>query len=231
MLDQIFSGILDSGTASGLTIGGFLICVLSALAIGAAFAFAYTYNSTYTKSYVVTLALLPAVVTIIIMMVSGSIGAGVAVAGSFSLVRFRSVPGTAKEICAIFIAMATGLTTGMGYIGFAVIFTLVMSVMWMFYFKSGFGENKNDRTIKTLRITIPEDLDYGGVFDDLFSEYTDSWKLLSAKTTNMGSLYKLTYEMVLLEEKAEKEFIDKLRCRNGNLEISSSLKTVEMSEM
>lgn len=231
MLDQIFSGILDSGTASSLTLGGFLICVLASLVIGAAFAFAYTYQSTYTKSFVVTLAMLPAVVTIIIMMVSGSIGAGVAVAGSFSLVRFRSVPGTAKEICAIFIAMATGLATGMGYIGFAVIFTLVMSVVWIGYFKSGFGETKNDRNLKTLRITIPEDLDYSGVFDDLFLEYAERWKLLSAKTTNMGSLYKLTYEIALREEKAEKEFIDKLRCRNGNLEISSSLKVVEMVEL
>jgi len=231
LLDQIFSGILDSGTTSSLTLGGFLICVAAALVIGAAFAYAYTYHSNYTKSFVVTLALLPSVVTIIIMMVSGSIGAGVAVAGSFSLVRFRSVPGTAKEICAIFIAMATGLATGMGYIAFAVIFTFVMSTAWILYFRSGFGENKNDGILKTLRITIPEDLDYSGVFDDIFSEYTDRWRLLSAKTTNMGSLYKLTYEIVLREGNKEKEFIDKLRCRNGNLEISSSMKTAELAEL
>jgi hypothetical protein len=213
MLDELFSGILDGTTASGLTFGSFLACVATALLAGAAFALAYMYqNRSYTKSFVVTLAMLPAVVTIVIMMVSGSIGAGVAVAGSFSLVRFRSVPGTAKEICAIFISMAAGLAAGMGYIGFAFIFSLIMIAVWLGYSLSGFGERNDSPLRKKLRITIPEDLDYGGVFDDLFSEYTDAWQLTGVKTTNMGSLYRLSYDITLRDGCCEKTFIDKLRC-------------------
>lgn len=232
MLDKLFSGILGGTAASSLTFGGFIACIVTALAVGAAFALVYMYqNKSYTKSFVVTLAMLPAVVTIVIMMVSGSIGAGVAVAGSFSLVRFRSVPGTAKEICAIFIAMAAGLAAGMGYIGFALIFSVIMIAVWIVYARSSFGERKDSPLQKKLRITIPEDLDYGGVFDDLFSEYTDRWQLTGVRTTNMGSLYKLSYDITLRDGGREKEFIDKLRCRNGNLEISASLCTQDTPEL
>lgn len=177
----------------------------------------HTYKSSYTKSFLVTLATLPAVIAMVIMMVSGNLGAGVAVAGTFSLVRFRSVPGTAKEIGAIFLAMGTGLAAGMGYIGYAFIFAIIINTVILIYSASSIGEGKN--TQRTMRITIPEDLDYQDVFDDLFAYYTQEHSLISVKTTNMGSLFRLTYDIMLTDIKEEKEFIDSLRTRNGNLEI------------
>jgi len=185
-------------------------------------AFAYMYRTRYTKSFVITLALLPAVVCVVIMLVNGNVGTGVAVAGAFSLVRFRSVPGTAKEICTLFLAMGAGLIAGMGYLGFAVLFTVIMCVIFVLYNCLDFGSKKNAATFKTFNITIPEDLDYSGVFDDIFAEYTRSHDLIRVKTTNMGSMFKLTYNVELTDATREKEMIDKLRCRNGNLEIAVS---------
>lgn len=231
MLDQLFQRLFETTDASAIGLFDFLICLGAALLIGALLAFAYTYQSTYTKSFVVTLALLPAVVCVVIMMVQGSLGAGIAVVGAFSLVRFRSVPGTAKEICAIFLVMATGLTIGMGYIGFAFLFSFIMVFVAAIYTKSHFGEGNGASLKKTVRITIPEDLDYGGVFDDLFDEYTFEHTLTSVKTTNLGSLFKLTYNVTLKNAQTEKEFIDALRCRNGNLEISSSIQSTATGEL
>ena len=178
-----------------------------------------------------SLAMLPAIVCLVVMMVSGSIGAGVAVAGTFSLVRFRSAAGSAREICAVFLVMAVGIACGMGYIGYALLFTLIMSTVLLLYNRCGFGLAKNAELNKTLRITIPEDLDYGGVFDDIFEEYTSSHTLQSVKTTNMGSLFKLTYDLTLKRPGCEKAFIDALRCRNGNLEISSSIQSTVTGEL
>jgi hypothetical protein len=156
------------------------------------------------------------------MMVNGNIGTGVAVAGAFSLVRFRSVPGTAKEIGVLFLAMGAGLVAGMGYLAFAFLFTLILCGVTMLYARLDLGEKKNAAVYKTLHITIPENLDYSEVFEDLFASYTTSCELTQVKTTNMGSLFKLTYDVTLRDPKKEKELIDQLRCRNGNLEISIS---------
>lgn len=169
------------------------------------------------------MALLPAIVAVIIMMVSGSIGASVAVAGAFSLVRFRSAPGTAREICAVFLAMAVGLACGMGYVGFAAVFAVILALVATIYDRTGFLENKDGGMEKILKVTVPEDLDYEGVFDDLFEKYTSSSKLLGVKTTNLGSLNKLRYQVKMKKAGTDKAFIDELRCRNGNLEISMSL--------
>jgi hypothetical protein len=222
VLDSVFSGLFTSSTAS-MTLSGFCVSLAAALILGAVLTVIYTYKNTYTKSFAVTLALLPAIVSIIIMMVSGSLGAGVAVAGTFSLVRFRSAPGTAKEICAIFLAMAVGLACGMGYPGFAALFTAVMGVMSLLYAKLSVWEKKGADLCRTLRITVPEDLNYAGAFDDLFSKYTTAARLTKVKTTSLGSLNKLTYDITLREANTEKELIDELRCRNGNLEISAAL--------
>lgn len=223
MLDFLSTSIIDSSGTSPLGVGGFILCVAAALAIGLVFALVYAHKSVCTKSFVMSLAMLPAIVCLVVMMVSGSIGAGVAVAGTFSLVRFRSAAGSAREICAVFLVMAVGIACGMGYIGYALLFTLIMSTVLLLYNRCGFGLAKNAELNKTLRITIPEDLDYGGVFDDVFEEYTSSHTLQSVKTTNMGSLFKLTYDLTLKRPGCEKAFIDALRCRNGNLEISSSI--------
>ena len=192
-----------------------------ALVIGIIIAAVYTFKSRYTISFVVTLSLLPAIVCVVIMMVNGNVGAGVAVAGAFSLVRFRSAPGTAREIGAIFLAMAAGLLTGMGYLGYAVLFTVIIGLVNFLYESIGW-KKAEIQTGKTLHITIPENLDYTNIFDEIFKEFTKSCEMVNVKTTNMGSLFKLTYQVELKEDVSEKEFIDKLRCRNGNLEINVS---------
>ncbi len=222
MLDSLFNGLFDTDMTSVIAISDFLLCIACSLVIGLILAFGYMYRSRYTKSFLLTLALLPAVVCVVIMMVNGNIGAGVAVAGAFSLVRFRSVPGTAREITMLFLAMGAGLIAGMGYLGFALLFTIILCVCSILYNRLDFGTKKNSALYKTLRITIPEDLDYSGVFEGILAEYASSYEMVSVKTTNMGSLFKLTYDLTLRNPEKEKEMIDKLRCRNGNLEITVS---------
>ena len=195
----------------------FAICTAVSLALGLGTALLCMYKSRYTQSFIITLALLPAVVQVVIMLVNGNIGAGVAVAGTFSLVRFRSAPGTAREIGMIFLAMAIGLATGMGYVALAVFFFLVMAVFVLALTALHFGGG--DEHERELKITIPENLDYDGLFDDLFEKYTRSARLERVKTTNMGTLYELHYRVVLKTGRIPKEFLDELRCRNGNLNI------------
>ena len=222
MFENLFKGLFDSDLTTVISVTDFMLCLGCSLVLGLVMALAYMYRTRYTKSFVVTLALLPAVVCIVIMMVNGNIGAGVAVAGAFSLVRFRSVPGTAKEICTLFLAMGAGLVAGMGYLGFATLFTVVMCIIFLLYNHLDFGAKKNAATYKTLTIVIPEDLDYTGVFDDVFERYTTSFDLVRVKSTNMGSMFRLTYIVSLKDPAKEHEFIDRIRERNGNLEISVS---------
>lgn len=229
-MNTLFNGIFSSGVTETLVVSKFLTCIIASIGIGLILTFAYMYKTKYTKSFVATLAILPTVVCVIIMMVNGNVGAGVAVAGAFSLVRFRSVPGTAKEIGAIFIAMGAGLITGMGYIGYAFLFAVIIGVVEMIYSAISFGSSKNER-YKTITITIPEDLDYLGVFGGVFGEYTDEHELVQVRTTNMGSLFRLTYDISMKKDMSEKEFIDKLRCRNGNLEISMSKQVTTVGEL
>ena len=219
MTENLFKGLFDTDLTVVISVVDFLFCLAASLIIGIVMAFTYMYHTRYTKSFVITLALLPAVVCVVIMMVNGNVGTGVAVAGAFSLVRFRSAPGTAKEICTLFLAMGAGLITGMGYIGFALLFTAVMCIMFVLYNRLDFGTKKNAATFKTLTITIPEDLDYSGIFDDIFFEFTTLHDLVRVKSTNMGSMFKLTYNVMLRDFNREKEMIDKIRQRNGNLEI------------
>lgn len=231
MLDTVFQGIFESGTGATISVPDFLLCIGVSLVIGVFFAVSYTYKSRYTKSFVITLAMLPAVVCVVIMMVNGNIGTGVAVAGAFSLVRFRSVPGTAKEIGTIFLAMGAGLIAGMGYLAYAALFSLILGLVGILCHKFSFGEKRGACKDKTLRITIPEDLDYTHVFDDLLNQYTTAFEVVSVKTTNLGSLFKLTYNVTLKNVAEEKELIDALRCRNGNLEISMSRQEVNTYEL
>lgn len=218
MINTFFQGIFDSSTTSVIPVSQFLLCIGVSLVLGIILACAYSYKTRHNGSFVRTLAILPAVVCVVIMMVNGNVGAGVAVAGAFSLVRFRSVPGSAKDIGAIFIAMGTGLVTGMGYLGYAAVFAVVLSLIMVAYVHMNLWDRRQISE-KQLIITIPEDLDYTQVFDDLMEQYTEKNNLVKVKTTNMGSLFKLTYEVKLKDPAKEKEFIDELRCRNGNLEI------------
>lgn len=230
-MGRLFQGVFDTEFTTVISVPMFLACIAVSLVIGVFIAMVYSYKSSYTKSFLVTLALLPAMVCVVIMMVNGNVGTGVAVAGAFSLVRFRSVPGTAKEIGTIFLAMSAGLITGIGYLGYAVLFSAIMGLVMLLYTQIGFGEKKVMDRAKILRITIPEDLDYSGIFDDLFEQYTESASVLSVKTTNMGSMFKLTYQIMLKDAGQEKELIDELRCRNGNLEISMSRQEGGLDEL
>ena len=231
MPNNIFKGLFDSELMPVISVGDFMLCLGCALVLGLIMAFAYMFRARHTKSFVVTLALLPGVVCVVIMLVNGNVGTGVAVAGAFSLVRFRSVPGTAKEICAIFLAMGAGLIAGMGYLGFAALFTLVMCGAFVLYNLLGVGAGKKAASHKTLTVTIPEDLNYTDIFDDIFREYTRSWELVRVKTTNMGSLFKLTYDVQLRDASREKEMIDAIRCRNGNLEVGIARQETAVTEL
>lgn len=195
----------------------FFMCTAASLVLGLIIAGIFMFRNTYTKGFVTTLSLLPAIVQIVIMLVNGNVGTGVAVMGAFSLVRFRSVPGRAEEIYSIFLAMAVGLATGMGYIGIAALFVVLLGSANLVLLALRFGEKREN--VRVLRITIPESLDYTSIFDELFQEYLSKWELKQVKTTNMGSLYKLDYDVVLKRSSKEKKLIDDLRCRNGNLEI------------
>ncbi|MBR3141757.1 MAG: DUF4956 domain-containing protein [Clostridiales bacterium] len=214
---NLFNSIIPS---TGITPLVFIILVLVSLALGGILALIHTYRNEYTKSFVMTLALLPAVVSVVILMVNGNIGAGVAVAGAFSLVRFRSAPGTAREIGTIFAAMGLGLIMGMGYVGYSVLFTVLIGLAMLIY--SNLSKDNQKALRRNLKITIPENLNYTDVFDEVLNKYTKSYKLIQVKTSNMGSLFKLNYDIVLNDRSLEKEFIDSLRTRNGNLEISLS---------
>ena len=222
-MNTLFQGVFDETTSTAaLQVGDFIICLGAALLIGFFLAMVSTYKANHTQSFFLSLAILPAVVCVVIMMVNGNVGTGIAVAGAFSLVRFRSAPGSAKEICAIFLAMGSGLILGMGYIGYAFLFTIIMSLVFLAYVGLGIGTKKSLPMEKTLHVTIPENLDYETVFEEIMEQYTERYELTNVKTTNMGSLFKLTYGITLKEIGKEKEFLDKLRTRNGNLEISLS---------
>ena len=164
-----------------------------------------------------TLAILPAVVQAVIMLVNGNLGTGVAVMGAFGLVRFRSAPGNAREIGSVFLAMAIGLATGMGYLGIAVLLLLIIGAAILILTEIPFDSQSFSQ--KELKVTIPENLDYAGIFDDLFEKYTKSAELMKVRTTNMGSLYELCYRIELKKEEEEKAMLDDIRCRNGNLTI------------
>lgn len=220
MIDNLFRGLFDTDMTVVITPAEFLTCLGVSLGIGLILAALYQYHTRYTRSFVVTLALLPAVVCVVIMMVNGNVGTGVAVAGAFSLVRFRSAPGSAREIGAIFAAMGAGLMAGMGYLGYAALFALILGGITMAYHALGFGGGNAALRCRTLHITIPEDLDYTGVFDPILAQYATESELKQVKTTNMGSLFKLTYDLTLRDGGQEKALIDTLRQRNGNLEIS-----------
>jgi hypothetical protein len=215
MLDNIFTSILTNGTFTGTQL---LIVTFTALVCGFIIAVSYMAKNKCTRSFAVTLILLPAIVELVIILVNGNIGAGVAVAGAFSLVRFRSTPGRGQEITSIFLAMAVGLATGMGYIGVAIVFTVVLSIINLILNVTEFGNF--DEHHRTLKISVPEDLDYEGKFEDIFDKYLDRYNYEEVKTTNMGSLYKITLTVVPKAGISTKNFIDELRTRNGNLDIS-----------
>ena len=189
----------------------------------------YMIKNNYSKSFVITIALLPATVQMVIMLVNGNIGAGVAVAGAFSLVRFRSAPGKGQEIPSIFLSMAVGHATGMGYLGVAAFFAVIISTVNLILNLVNFGgRSEEDRVLK---ITVPEDLDFEGKFEDIFERYLTKYTVEEVKTTNMGSMYKLSYRVNMKKGESVKTLMDEIRERNGNLEVSLNRPTVKADEL
>lgn len=228
MLDSVFRGIFDTASTSVISVGQFILCVAVSLAIGAYIAFAASRRPAFTHSFLIALGTLPALTCVTIMMVNGNIGAGVATAGAFSLVRFRSGAGTAREIALIFMAMVTGLIAGMGYLAYAVLFTLILCAVFIVLSRldpDARGQHK------CLRITMPEDLDYSGVYNSTLDAFCSRWKVTQVKTTNMGALFRASYDIVMKPGVSEKEFIDRLRCLNGNLEIALLDSETTVSEL
>ncbi len=213
----MFESILNNA-AGTLSIQSALICMITSIILGVIIAYVHMCTTKYSKNFLITLSVLPLIVQVVIMMVNGNLGTSVAVLGAFSLVRFRSIPGNSREIVSIFFAMAIGLAVGMGHIIFAIVITVMLTVVLIILSKSKFGE-KNIQEQK-LKILIPEDLNYIDIFNDIFEKYLELCNLTKVKTTNMGSMYELSYNVILKDEKQQKDFIDEIRCRNGNLNIS-----------
>lgn len=215
MLNSIFSE-----TASSVELSSILLCSIISIILGVVIALTHKQTSKYNRNFLVTLSILPLLVQTIIIMVNGNLGTSVAIMGAFSLVRFRSLPGTSKEILSVFFAMTVGLATGMGHLVFAIIITIIGSLAIFILSKVAlFNNNKKE---KILKIMIPENLDYTNVFDDIFETYTEKVELEQVKTTNMGSMFDLSYRIILNENVNEKEFLDDLRVKNGNLKVMIS---------
>lgn len=220
----MFDGIFASLYSSTLTSSLFLAVSAVSIILGLVIALVYRNITGESGTMFTTLSSLPFLVQLVILLVNGNLGAGVAVAGAFSLVRFRSAPGTARDIMVIFLAMTVGLCCGMGYCTLAFLCTLVTCCILLFQRQKTGSEDRD------LHVTIPENIDYSDLFTDLFATYTKASQLLRVKTVNMGSLYSLHYRVKLKDVKQEKELLDAMRCRNGNLEISCALALKEREE-
>jgi uncharacterized membrane protein YhiD involved in acid resistance len=219
MFDSVFTSVYGTGEslASQVSSGNFLLCCLASIVLGLVVAGVYMFKHKYSKNFVVTLALLPLIVQAVITLVNGNLGAGIAVMGVFNLVRFRSIPGSAKDIGSVFFSMAIGLATGMGYLGLAVVFTIIVAIANIVFVLTPLGTTRSVN--KTLTVTVPEDLDFDGMFDNVLKRYTTSHELTSVETTNMGSLFKLTYDVNLNAGVNTKDLIDEVRALNGNLKV------------
>ena len=221
----MFNSILTDASST-LDAKSVIICMLASVVLGLVIALVHMKTSKYSKNFVITLSVLPLLVQVVILMVNGNLGTSVAVLGAFSLVRFRSIPGNSKEI--IFFAMAVGLAVGMGQLVLAAIITVVVSLMLIIFSKINLNKNKG---VKQLKVLIPEDLDYTNIFDDIFNKYTESTVLQRVKTTNMGSMFELNYDVELKNNVSQKDFIDALRVKNGNLNITLSREISNQEEL
>ena len=224
----MFTSVIDTSSGS-ISVESALLCTAAALVFGLLIAVVYMGDTHFTKNFVITLALLPALVQIVILIVNGNLGASVAVLGTFGLVRFRSVPGTSKEIASVFFSMAVGLACGMGQLIFAGMVTVLISFVMVLLTKSHFGEKRGEW--RHSKIVIPENLDYSDIFDDIFAAYTKTVSLDKVKTINLGSMYELDYHIVLKDRNREKDMIDEIRCRNGNLAITCARHAQEGMEL
>lgn len=214
-MDKLFNNVFQT---TDMGVGIFLLCILFSLAIGFIYLIAYKIKNDTSKTMEVAMLILPTIISVVIIMVNGNLGVGVAVAGAFSLVKFRSIEGNAKDICLIFMVMCSGLVVGVGYIGYAIVFSIIMAILFVLS-NILIINNKKLNYNKCLKITLPDDLDYENIFDDILKKYTNYYKVKNIKTTNLGSLIKMEYDITLKEDTSQRNLIDELRVKNGNLEI------------
>ena len=222
---SLFSSIFTST----FTLGRFLIAVLASMVLGFVVSIYYMFRNTYSKSFVPSLILIPAIECVVIIMINGNMGAGIAVAGSFALIRFRSARGSAKDLTAIFMAMAIGIICGTGYIGIAVLFTLIVCAVGMFLSFAKYGEC--DGKMRYLKITVPENLNYDEAFEEVLDNYCSSYEIEKVKTLSLGSLFRVDYSIVMKDTSKIKAMIDDLRIRNNNLEIVCGKEAVSKEEL
>lgn len=220
----MFNSIFDS-SVNGLDITTGLICAAVAVGLGIVIAITHMKTSQATKGFLVTLATLPLLVMAVMIMINGNLGTSIAILGAFSLIRFRSIQGKAKDLLSVFFAMMVGLACGMGHVLFATVITAISVVAIVFFSNTNFLEpNKKQRVLK---IVVPEDLDYEEVFNEIFAKYTSKAELIQMKTMNMGSLYKLTYDITMKSNVREKDFLDEIRVKNCNLKVLLSHPCIE----
>lgn len=224
----MFDTILENASLSGdlsIHVNTTLISIFAALVLGILICAAYFFSvpkKDRSASFIMSLIILPTIVAVVILLIGGNLARAFTMAGIFTLVRFRSIPGDAKDISFIFLSVAVGLSVGLGYLTLAAVLAVVVCAVIVIISKSGLGAVKQKE--KRLKITVPEDMNYQGAFDDLFTKYTDFFELQKVRTTNMGTLFELSYDLIMKKNIAEKEFLDALRCRNGNLSIQLGMK-------
>lgn len=222
---SLFSSIFTST----FTVGQFLIALCASMVLGFVVSIYYMFHNTYSKSFVPSLILIPAIECVVIIMINGNMGAGIAVAGSFALIRFRSARGSAKDLTAIFMAMAIGIICGTGYIGIAVLFTLIVCVIGMLLSLVRFGEC--DGKMRYLKITVPENMNYDEAFEEVFNKYCSNYELEKVKTLSLGSLFRVEYSIVMRDVSKLREMINELRIRNNNLEIVCGKEAISKEEL
>ena len=210
MLESIFEL-----TTETISVGNFMIIFVTEVILGIVISLTHKLTTKTTSNFLITLALLPVLVEIVILLVNGNLGTSLAVAGAFSLIRFRSMPGNSKEIISVFWAMCIGLALGMGYVSLAIVATIIIAVLMFIY--NVISNKVSDKEIRTLKVVIPENLNYETVFNDIFEKYLASYEIRKSKTTNMGSTFELSYMIKLKNNVKEKEFVDEIRVRNGNM--------------
>lgn len=223
-MEQLFASIL--GTS--LTVSTTLIILAASLVLGFLISFVYIRSHKhegYAPSFAVTLVMLPIIIAVIILLIGDNVARAFSLAGAFTIIRFRSAPADPKDITYIFFTLAVGLALGLGYLGYAALFTIVLCLVSYILSVSKFGTPKNDHMI--LKITVPENLNYQGLFDDIFDEYAGSYRLKKVKTADFGALFEIVYFIELKSDIDQKEFLDKIRSRNGNLNVVLLFKEYE----
>jgi len=224
MLDSLFYSTTDET----ITLTALLAAIGASLVLGLVISLVYllTHKAEgYSGSFVITMIMLPTIISVIILLIGSNVARAFSLAGAFSLIRYRSAPGDPKDIAYIFFSMAVGLACGMGFISYALVFTVILCLVMLLLHYTRFARPKE--THMQLTITVPENLNYQGLFDDVLKKYTDSWKLKRVKTSDFGTLFDIVYNIHLKTDADQKQFIDDLRCRNGNLTVSLTLKEFE----